>query len=159
LLDDFDCGDEPWGIEAAQWIKSDSVLSMTQDGCEVWLYYTDTDGAVAFGSLARTHWAWSKPSSKRIPISVIPWLAIQRKFFGRPVEVSRNDRYGRQLLRDLLAEVSTRGDRLPLMGLCVDPRNHRAIAVYEEEGFNRFGKDYIDPSTDIGYIRMLKRLT
>ncbi len=59
-VQDFDCGDEPWEQEVAAWIKGSpgGVLDDLQRGCEVWLYVTEEEGLVGFGSLARSSWRW-----------------------------------------------------------------------------------------------------
>lgn len=50
----FSCGSEPWEREVAAWIKGEpgGVLDDVQRGCEVWLYITDEDGLVGYGSLS-----------------------------------------------------------------------------------------------------------
>ena len=45
-------------------------------------------------------------------------------------------------------------ERQPLLGLFVDPRNVRAIRVYEKAGFTRFSKTYRDQVSGVTYISM-----
>lgn len=161
LFQDFRCGDEPWEQEVARWIKNDmddGVLSALQEGCEVWVYYVGAGDIVGFGSLDQAAWGWPKSSSKRVPINLIPWLGIDQRFWGHPLDAGREDRYSRQLLKDLIAEASTHSDRHPVLGLCVDHRNVRAINLYKQERFEPFGKDYVDPNSGTHYMRMLRDL-
>ena len=44
----FDCGDEPWAMAAADWIKQappfrGALLSMTERGNAVWLHFLDVN--------------------------------------------------------------------------------------------------------------------
>jgi hypothetical protein len=82
-LQDFNCGDEEWSIEVADWIKGrpGGVLDDIREyHTEVWLYGHQELGFVGFGSLGAMEWAYPSKNSKNKPISIIPNLAVHRKF-------------------------------------------------------------------------------
>lgn len=155
----FDCGDEPWEREVAAWIQGGpgGVLDDLQRGCEVWLYVTDEDGLVGLGSLAASRWQWPLPESPRVPISLIPMVGIQKRFWGKP-DGPPDERFSARILDHLIFQAMGHTERQPLLGLFVDPRNVRAIRVYEKAGFTHFSKTYTDQASGVTYISMLLNL-
>src|SRR5438046_1556169 len=80
----FECGSEVWQREVSNWIKGQCLEEMGDDGCRIWLYVSEADGFVGFGSLGTTLWSWPKNSSPRVNIALIPMLGIDRHFWGKP---------------------------------------------------------------------------
>ena len=137
----FDCGDDPWDLEVAEWIESrsgdNSVLEdMKQFGTEVWLYRDEDGLLVGYSSLGQTKYTWPVGTKKKETVSVIPFIGVQRGFRGEPRDaVDRNDKYAYQILDDLLAYAAGIKTRFPLVALSVDDRNTRAIRFYRHRGF------------------------
>jgi GNAT superfamily N-acetyltransferase len=156
LVQGFACGDEPYEHELADWIVRDSLPAM-EHGTRVWLYATADRQLVGYGSLGTTNWHWPDPKSKRVTLHVIPAVAIQKPFWGKP-EGPREGRYSSQILDHLIAEATDRTDVLPLLGLFVHPDNHRAIRLYERAGFKPFSHTYTDKATGIVYRSMIYEL-
>jgi GNAT superfamily N-acetyltransferase len=156
LVQGFSCGDQPHERELAEWITRDSIQAM-QRGTQVWLYATPERELVGYGSLGVTRWRWPEPTSKKVEIQVIPAVAIQQAYWGKP-EGPREERYSSQILDHLLAEADARADAMPLLGLFVHPDNQRAVAVYQRVGFVPFSHTYTDPVSHLVYRSMLRRL-
>ncbi len=151
----FRCGDEPWEIEVADWIKAEAgkggALDDVANGkCDVWLYLNETGDVVGFSSLGATKWKYPQNSSQRQQINVIPNVAIASDFQGRG--------HFRTVMEHLFAQAKKRSERLPLIGLFVDPRNSAAIDIYKRFGFETFHHDYYDPDTGVRYISMIAAL-
>lgn len=156
----FDCGNEPWEREVAEWIKGEpgGVLDAMRDRhCEVWLYASDADGLVGFGSLAPSRWPWPLPDSPRVPINLIPMVGIDRAFWGKP-DGPADQRYSSQILDHLIFQAMQHSERHPLLGLFIHPQNVRARKVYERAGFAPFSKTYTDSDTGDAYESMLMNL-
>lgn len=158
-VSDFYCGDEPWEREVADWIRGGpgGVFDDMKRGAEVWLYGTDEEGLIGFGSLSASNWKWPDTSSRPIPINIIPMLGIRREFWGQPSGPGRK-RYSAQIVEDLIAEARQHTERSPLLGLFVHPNNHRAIRAYEKVGFKRFFRTYTDQASGTIYHSMILRL-
>ncbi len=164
-VQDFDCGDDPEGHEAAAWIKAqpgtNGALDEMQDSkrqCEVWLHATAEDGLVAFSSLGATRWPWLTPDDPKMPISIIPWVGILKQFQGQPRGAGER-RFSDQIMDHLRFEAANRAGRLPILGLCVSPTSVGAIKVYKRAGFVELAdKPFKDPDTGKTYLRMFLRL-
>ncbi|OAI45628.1 hypothetical protein AYO44_12625 [Planctomycetaceae bacterium SCGC AG-212-F19] len=100
-------------------------------------------------------WPWPLPDDPRVPISVIPNVAVQAPFQGQPPDPPR---YSKQIMEHLIFEARQHASRYPLLGLYVDPRNAPAVKVYEREGFEEFSQTYTDPVDGILYKSMLLKL-
>jgi len=154
----FDCGDAPWEREVADWLKvpagQGGAVDDLRRGCETWLYATDDGELVGVGSLTASRWNWPSAVDPRVPISLIPFVGVQRRFWGKP-EGPPDERYSAQILGHLVFEAIQRRDRYPLVGLFVHPENVRAIRFYEKAGFAPFSKTYQDPTTGVVYRSML----
>ncbi len=136
IVQGFDCGDDPWQVEISEWIQDrgeDPVSYALHHGCEVWLYWTDEDGLVGYGSLAERSWKWPTP------INTIPMLGIQKKFWGQP-KGEGEQKFSLQLLADLAATARTHTSRKPLLGLHVNRNNAQAIRFYQSVGFEFLDK-------------------
>lgn len=112
---------------------------------------------MGFGSLARSKWQWPLSESPRVPISLIPMVGIQKRHWGKP-DGPPNERFSAQILDHLIFQAMQHTERHPLLELFVDPRNVRAIRVYEKAGFQRFSKTYTDQATGATYTSMLLNL-
>jgi GNAT superfamily N-acetyltransferase len=154
LLGDFSCGEEPYEQELADWIRNDSLATIHRGG-KVWLYATTQREIVGYGSLSVTRWNYPEPSSKRISLALIPAVAIQKQFWGKP-DGPREERYSTQILEHLIVEAATLPIDIPFLGLFVHPDNHRAVKAYERHGFQPFTQIYTDKVTGIVYRSLLR---
>ena len=155
---EFDSGDEPREREAADWIRAplgvDGALELLKGGDQVWLCGTPEDGLVGFGSLTNTRWRWRTAKSKAAPLLLIPMLAIQRRFWGKPTGEA-SGKFSNQLLGDLIFEAGRRQGGQALLGRYVHESNARAIRLCEKVGFIQFHKTFIDPLTGARNVSML----
>ena len=142
----FDCGQEPWQVKQSEWIQNQGEKgvnwSIQQFGTKVWLYADERGDLVGFGSLGKSRWHWPLATNPRIPIGIIPAVAIQRAFWGKP-EGPREERYSTQILQHLIHEANRSceaGEIEPLLGLFVHPDNVQAIRAYERVGFEPFAQ-------------------
>jgi RimJ/RimL family protein N-acetyltransferase len=156
LLHDFDCGDEPFEKELARWIRDESLEALGR-GAHVWLYFTAEKELVGFGSLATTRWHYPESEKKRVTLAIIPAVAMQKKFWGKP-DGPRENRYSSQILDHLIVEAAQMKLDVPLLALFVHPQNQRAVKVYERAGFSLFSKTYLDKATNIEYRSMIRLL-
>jgi len=151
---DFDCGDEPWEQEVANWIKgprgSGSALDdMANNGTKVWLYETEADELVGFGSLGVTHWRWDNPKKGQwTPIYIIPFFGVRKTFWEQPPG-PKSERYSRRIFEDLLYKAINDPAQYRLLGLMVHQQSGRAIKFYRE----KFG--FADYGTSKEYLRMI----
>lgn len=158
-VQEFYCGDESWEQEVAAWIKGTppGVLEDMARGCEVWLYITEEDGLVGFGSLAPSRWKWPTLDDPRVPINIIPMLGVQRQFWGQPNDPGVKT-FAARILDDLIYEARRHRERQPLLGLFVHSRNTRARRAYKRAGFEDFLLTYTDPDTGTVYRSMVLKL-
>ncbi len=152
----FACGEEPHERELADWIRQEAVPAMDR-GCKVWLYATPEKDIVGFGSLTTTRWHYPEPSSKRVAVALIPAVAIQMPFWGKP-DGPREGRYSSQILDHLIVEAARLEGILPVLGLFVHPANQRAVKVYERAGFQPYSQAYTDKATGVTYPSMIRGL-
>ena len=153
---DFDCGDEPWSIEVADWIRNAGpgcVLdAMRKFGTEVWIY-GEGDDLIGFGSLgASGRWrGWERS------INIIPMLGVRTEFQGQPRGQGETS-FARQIVRDLIAEARTHPERDPALGLFYHPSNQKARHLYLTEGFTDWSQTYTDRATGTVYPSMLLKI-
>ena len=112
-VQDFFCGDQqPWETEAAAWIKSPAadsphdcaVLAVEQCAAQVWLHELEDGTIVGYSSLGPSGWRIPPPNGRRTEISVIPWMAIQKQFWGCPADADVAEKYSAYLMDDVIAE-------------------------------------------------------
>lgn len=153
-VQDFHCGDAPWDVEVAQWIKEptsgDCAVKWLERGTQVWLYKTDDGKVVGYGSLGTTKWKWPPPDGPREDVSIIPFLGVDCSFQGQPDAVPREERYAYQIIGDLIYKASLHS--AIILGLFVHLQNGKAINFYDRVGFQRL------PDQDDGYIKMFLEL-
>ncbi len=137
----FSCGEEAWSRHVSEWIKGSDVLDSMARGTRVWLFETEENEVVGFGSLGISQWRWPPPDGLRTTIALIPMIGIDVRYHGKPVDPVW--RYSRQIISHLIAEArqlalewpddsTTRPQWLVLM---VHQDNPRAIRFYEQAGF------------------------
>ena len=157
LLRDFNCGDEPFEQELARWIQQEAEEALGRGTC-VWLYVTDSKEIIGYGSLAMTRWHYPESAKKRATLAIIPPVAIQKQFWGKPDGPRKIVTHRRFSITFLWKQRSLRID-IPILGLFVHPENKRAIKAYERAGFTLFSKTYHDKATGITYLSMIRPIT
>ena len=144
----FECGEEAWSRDMADFIKSQRVIdSITRKGNECWLYYREDDTLVGFGTVGKTTWRIPAPNGPSVELSIIPAVAVQSGFQGCP---KGQTTFARLIMSDLAAKARKHGtDKI---GLFVHEDNARAIRFYENIGFGRLTGEFRN------HIRMLLEL-
>jgi ribosomal protein S18 acetylase RimI-like enzyme len=161
-IQDFDCGDEAWEKPLAHWLKAPATVKngalyemrKRKGMLQVWLHVNGANEVVGYSSIGLSRWEWPTKDDPRVPISVIPYLAIQKRFWGQPKDDP--PRYAAQILDHLIFEACKYTDRQPLLGLFVDPRNQRAINAYRKAGFAVYFRAHLEDG--IEYQSMLLKL-
>jgi GNAT superfamily N-acetyltransferase len=159
LLDevqDFDCGEQPFQQELAEWIQKDAVPAMAR-GTKVWLYVNQAGEVVGYGSLGVTRWKYPDAASRRAELLIIPAVALRKAFWGKP-DGPPKERYSSQIMEHLLAEALAWPGKPLAVGLFVRPENVGAIKLYERFGFRPFGHTYTDPQTGVTYRSFIRPL-
>jgi ribosomal protein S18 acetylase RimI-like enzyme len=157
---DFECGEEPWAVMAANWIKQappfDGALkSMAKHGNCVWLHFLETPGTaeqhlVGFSSLGVTRWSIPPPDGPKRTVGFIPMLAIASAFQGKRIGETAV-RYSDAMVQHVVDKARERAYRE--LCLFVDANNAKATSLYTRCGFVVLGgRDHRN------LLRMLKRL-
>jgi ribosomal protein S18 acetylase RimI-like enzyme len=157
-VQEFECGEEPWAVMAADWIKQappfDGALkSMAKHGNSVWLHLLDPPPAakeqlVGFSSLGLTRWCIPPPDGPKREIGLIPMLAIASAYQGKRIGEIR---YSDAIIQHVVDKARQRTYRE--LCLFVDADNKKAISLY-----NRFGFAVIGATDNRNLLRMLKHL-
>jgi hypothetical protein len=158
---DFDCGDEEWELPLAAWIKAPPnvkngalyELRNRKGKLSVWLHVNGVGDLVGYSALGASNWEWPTAEDPRVPISVIPNVAIQKRYWGCPKEDP--PRYSTQILEHQIFEARRHQDRHPLLGLFVHPMNARAIKAYQAAGFAEHFRKFTDNADNVEYVSML----
>jgi GNAT superfamily N-acetyltransferase len=157
----FNCGDDAWEREVSDWIKAarggGGGIDALQHGDQVWLYVTAEGDVFGFGSLGAAEQRWPRAKDPPVPVSVIPLLGLDRRFWGQPPGPPE-ERYSSRILEDIIAQARTRQDERPVLILFVHLNNGRAIRLYERAGFAELHKPYTDKQTGQVYRRMFLAL-
>jgi len=160
----FGCGAEPWEAEVADWIKrrNGALRQVSRGRCLVWLYFTDEDDLVGYGSLGPHDWVWPDLNSPPRTTHHIPYMGVDARYQREPSDEPPEWRYSSQIIRHLLGQAIREADENPsrerILGLYVHPANTRAIRFYERVGFQPYEKRFRDPHTNIEYLAMFRRL-
>jgi ribosomal protein S18 acetylase RimI-like enzyme len=133
---DFECGDDPWAIEIADWIKGgDPFYFERKRGTRTWLYYNDKGQQVGYGSLGTHTCPPLFPDEPEKLFQIIPNLGVRT--------AHQHQGYATSICGDLLYEAQeflnqsmARGEPVaPLVSLFVHPQNLTAINLYRKVGF------------------------
>ena len=162
-VQDFFCGNNPWHIEVAKWIKGDTsknsaLRDIASGKNEVWLYRTTQGAVVGYGSLGKTKWRWPPPQGQWEIVSIIPFIGIKTEFQGQPHGVPSEERFASQIMGDLIGKARGHGTRI--LGLFVHRDNARAIKFYNRIGFLPLrddGKENLRMFLDLGSLADLVR--
>jgi hypothetical protein len=157
LVRDFACGEEPWEKELASWIQNEAALVRRSIPCRIWLYVTEAKDIIGYGSLAMTRWNFPEPKNNRVALALIPAVAIQKQFWGKPAG-PRENRYSALILDHLIISAAQMKIDVPILALFVHPENQRAIKVYERAQFSMFSKTFHDKTTGVTYLSMIRHL-
>lgn len=165
VVDQFDCGSDPWETPLAAWIqagrdvKNGAIYEMRRaerkgKKLEVWLHVNEANELVGYSSLGESNWPWPEAHDPRVPINIVPCLALGKRFQGKPLDPPR---YSKQIMDHLIFETRKHQDRYPLLGLYVDPRNFAAMRFYTRENFVNL-QTFVDPVDGIEYQGMILKL-
>jgi len=172
LVSDFNCSEEEpaklWEEEINDWIRmepatEDGALFWMGKGTQVWLYVNEEDEVVGYGSLCESRWpdpavVEKVPKIKRVPISLIPAVGLDRRFQKKPDGAEREERYSTKILRHLIREARRHVNRQPFLGLYVHPQNEKAIRLYQREHFENFAQKYWHEKAGLDYVSMILKL-
>ena len=129
---EFSCGDDPWQVKVATFLRSGRAWEVHQTGESETLIFEDTVGGevVGFANVFPDVKSWPKWNGKRrMPCLHIAWIAVAARHQGRG--------YGREIIEELAAR-AIEADQSGLY-LLVDTRNEDAIRFYARLGFREFG--------------------
>lgn len=150
VVAEFDCGQEEWQLAVSNWIKGTdptdaAVTDIATRGTQVWLYWDEQENLVGFGSLGLHHWTLPPYGKKKVPVVIIPSVAVAMAYWGQPPD----DPYSLQIMDDLHDEAQRYVETHRALVLCVHPANARAIKFYR-----RYGFAVIEPPLSDGHLRM-----
>lgn len=137
----FSCGDDPWSRHVSEWVLGSDVFDSMERGTRVWIFETEDEEIVGFGSVGKSMWRWPPPDGAKTTVILIPMLGIDVRFHGKPEDPEW--RYSRQIMGHLIAEgcrlaeeVNEKSGQKPQwLVLMVHRENKRAIQFYENCGF------------------------
>jgi ribosomal protein S18 acetylase RimI-like enzyme len=135
-LASFSCGTEPWHEELNSWITTTEFQEVIKKyGTRVWIY-RNKDEIVGYGALGTTKRPPPPPGPDR-EFAIIPCLAIQTDYQGKPPGCSRDDKYSGQIMKDLILKARQLGPAVLI--LYCHPQNAQAAAFYDNFGFDNHG--------------------
>lgn len=152
----FSCGSEAYERELRDWLFNEAEVAVTH-GTKVWLYFNRAGEFVGYSSLSMNQWKYPDPKSSKISVAVIPNVAIDERFFGKPPGPPE-ERYSAQIMEHLVDEATALPGQPVVIGLFVHQENKRAIRFYEKYGFTIFWRTYQDPATKTVYHSMIRPL-
>jgi ribosomal protein S18 acetylase RimI-like enzyme len=138
LVQGFVCGQEEWELPLAAWITGPEVLEDMDAPREtkVWLY-TRRGKVVGYGSVGKTWRPFPIGGKSYNWVALIPMVAIQTPYQGKPGLAAKAEKYSGQILYDLIEQSREYG--LDMLLLYVDPRNIKAKALYRKWDFELLG--------------------
>jgi hypothetical protein len=133
FLASFECGNEFWEREVADWIKGQSVIdTMEQRQTVVYFYYTDARDFMGYGTLSYADWHHPRAEDPTTRVASIPALALASQFHGG-CEVDGR-RFSDLIIGDLVARARGETTYNDLV-LLVHEQNKRGRRVYERNQF------------------------
>jgi GNAT superfamily N-acetyltransferase len=173
LVQDFDCAAEYppkfWEDEINEWIRldptaEDGALFYSAKGTNVWLYANEDAAIVGYGAICQSNWPdpaviQQLPKLKRVPISLIPAVGIDKRFQGGLEGAEAADRYSTKIMNHLVFWASKHTERQNFLGLYVHPANEKAIKLYRRMQFRPFKQKYWHEKAGVDYVSMILRLT
>jgi len=117
----------------SDWIKNHECFNdVAKYGTKIWLYYSEDNQLVGYGSYGRTELKYPDPKEPRV-VGIIPMIAVDSKFKGKPPG-QWQDRYASAVLRQIISVAIADGQSL--LSLNVHSCNLAAITFYERHGFS-----------------------
>jgi hypothetical protein len=137
----FNCGDEEWERPLNEWITTDAVFhDMAAFGTSVLLYMLG-EKVIGYGSIGVTRRPYPPTNHPRRgdfrKMSIIPMVAMQLDYHGKPWCAGKDERYAGQIMNDLIGRARLLKESL--LVLYVDPRNQKAKGLYRKFGFEHDG--------------------
>ncbi len=131
----FECGGESYSVKMSEWIQGGDGLcaKSIEMGTEVWLFFSESDALVGFGSIGPARWRYPHDTSGYVNLRIIPALAVQSSFHGKPDNGRSCDKYSHQIVRFLVRQAYKAG--AVAIGLFVHEDNKAAQSLYQSEGF------------------------
>jgi ribosomal protein S18 acetylase RimI-like enzyme len=131
---EFDCGSLPRDLELAEFLQLAETIDEVERGeLLVWLFYNSSDEMVGFSSLGRSAWSYPGPRDSKVPIQIIPCLAV--------ATVHQGKKHSREILDGTIAEAIDRREAVSdILGLFVHVENSVAAGLYRKSLFDDFGK-------------------
>ena len=113
LVSNFDCGQEPFALEVASWIKSppnklESAARMLnrKQVEKVWLFLEDRN-LIGFTSIGKDTWGFES-SGKKKKVLLLPYLGVSVDFHG---EKKKNPETNRSYMRHLMLDVLNEAEK------------------------------------------------
>ena len=132
LLSDFECGQEIWAADMADWIKGPRVrASIASRGTLVRLYLETQSKVVGFGSYGPAEWAFPEPHDPKLAVTIIPAMAVASEF--QKLRLPDGRKLSEAILSDLIAAAQALSPEV--LVLTVHKDNVKAQRLYVNAGF------------------------
>jgi hypothetical protein len=159
---DFECGDDPWQRDVADYIKTPlgfagAAQAVEEGQADAWLYETDAGEVIGYATLVQANWYIRHPNEPRFRqhlTQVLACVGVRSHFWGVPEGTSHRDCYAWQIADDVMAMAKNNLNVNPILypgvGAQVLPENGRALAFLQ-----RYGFVVLSPKPKNDYLRLL----